>query len=198
MKKAKRILFVLFTMLLVCYVPVSAHAMSAANKKAHRAFLTQIRKDKKQYRSTFIGEKLKYTYLDVDGDKVDELITVPGYANFYQAIYNYKNGKVSYVAGVGQGSFTKYYPKHKVIYINKSGHMGTLCDYYLKYTRGSYERVANVQYDYGPREYTEKPLCTTYFIKNKKVSRKQYVTYVRRLVKGEKGKSFKTLKWKKY
>lgn len=197
MKKKSRILLLLFTMILIFCVPVSANAMSSANKKAHKAFTSQLKRDKKRYCTSW-NPKLKYVYADVDGDKVDELITVPGFGALYQTIYDYRNGKVTCVASVGQGSFTKYYPKHKVIYINKSGHMGVLCDYYLKFGSGKYKIVAYAKYDYGRRSYTQKPERTTYYVNNKVVNKKRYTDYTKKLVQSEKSKSFQSLKWKKY
>ena len=197
MKRKSRIVLLLFTMILICCIPVSANAMSAANKKAHKAFTSQLKKDKKRYCDS-IRPKLKYAYADIDGDKVDELITVPGFGVVYQIIYYYKNGKIRNVASVGQGSFTKYYPKQKVIYVNKSGHMGSLCDYYLKYTNGKYKVVARAGYYYGNRSYSEKPITTGYHVNNKAVSKKSYTAYIKKITKGEKGKTFKSLKWKKY
>lgn len=197
MKKKFRIVLLLFTLMLICCTPVSANAMSTANKKAHKAFTSQLKKDKKQY-CNFARTKLQYAYADIDGDKVDELITVPGYGYLYQAIYDYKSGKIKSIAGVGQGSFTKYYPKKKVIYINKSGHMGVLCDFYLKPVKGVYKAVAYAKYDYGSRSYSQKPEKTTYYVNDKVVSKKSYTAYVKKIIKGENGKTFKSLKWKTY
>ena len=197
MNKKIRIVLLLFMLILICCIPVSANAMSAANKKAHRAFTSQLKKDKRMYCDS-IRPKLKYAYADIDGDKVDELITVPGFGAIYQSIYDYKNGKIRNVAGVGQGSFTKYYPKKKVIYVNKSGHMGVLCDYYWKSVKGVYRITAYAKYDYGRRSYSQKPEKTTYYVNNKVVSKKNYNAYIKRITKGEKGKTFKSLKWKKY
>ena len=176
-------------------VPTPAYAMSARNKKAHKALTTQLKKDKRKYCSY---GKLKYVYADIDGDHVDELITVPGYGYLTQAIYDYQNGNVRRVAAVGQGNFTKYYPKHKVIYIKNSGHMGVLCDYYYKYVKGTYKMAARAQKDYGNRSYDEKPVKITYTVNDKKVTKAEYSAYVKKLIKGEKGKSFSKLKWKRY
>lgn len=197
MKRKSRIVLLLFMLMLICCMPVSANAMSAANKKAHKAFTSQLKKDKKKY-CNFARTKLQYAYADIDGDKVDELITVPGYGYLYQTIYDYKDGKIKSIAGVGQGSFTKYYPKKKVIYINKSGHMGVLCDFYLKSVKGVYKIVAYTKYDYGYRSYSQKPEKTTYYVDDKVVSKKSYTAYIKKITKGENGKTFKSLKWKMY
>ena len=139
-----------------------------------------------------------YVYADIDGDHVAELITESAYGYLTQAIYDYQNGNVRRVATVGQGNYTKYYPKHKVIYIKNSGHMGVLCDYYYKYVKGTYKMAARAQKDYGNRSYDEKPVKITYTVNDKKVTKAEYSAYVKKLIKGEKGKSFSKLKWKRY
>ena len=142
---------------------------------------------------------MRYVYVDINGDHIDELITEPGYGYLTQAIYSYENRTVKTVAAVGQGTFTKYYPKHKVIYIKNSGHMGYLCDYYYKQSKtGVYKLVAQVGKDYGSRSYDSKPIKTTYYIGNKKTSKAKYSQYIKKMLKGEKGKNFSSLKWKRY
>lgn len=136
MKKSTRILSLLLALVMLFTVPTPAYAMSARNKKAHKALTTQLKKDKRRYCSY---GKLKYVYADIDGDHVDELITVPGYGYLTQAIYDYQNGKVKTVAVVGQGTFTRFYRKNKIITIKNSGHMGVLYDYYMKYSSSSHK-----------------------------------------------------------
>ena len=53
------------------------------------------------------------------------------------------------VAVVGQGTFTRFYRKNKIITIKNSGHMGVLYDYYMKYSSSShkYKIVAYAQKD---------------------------------------------------
>ena len=91
-----------------------------------------------------------------------------------------------------------YYSNHKVIYIMYSGHRGVLCDYYYKYVKGTYKMAARAQKDYGNRSYDEKPVKVTYTVNDKKVTKAEYSAYVKKLIKGEKGKSFSKLKWKRY
>lgn len=172
MKKNTRILSLLLALVMLFTVPTPAYAMSARNKKAHKALTTQLKKDKRKYCSY---GKLKYVYADIDGDYVDELITVPGYGYLTQAIYDYQNGRVKNVAVVGQGTFTRFYRKNKIITIKNSGHMGVLYDYYMKYSSSShkYKIVAYAQKDYGSRSYDEKPISTTYYVNNKQTSKIQ-------------------------
>ena len=196
-KKSIKVITVLLAMVMLFVSSSSVSAMSLQNTIAHRALKQQIIADKRQY-CNFGMTTIKYVYADIDGDHVAELITEPGYGYLTQAIYDYQNGNVRRVATVGQGNITKYYPKHKVIYIKNSGHMGVLCDYYYKYVKGTYKMAARAQKDYGNRSYDEKPVKITYTVNDKKVTKAEYSAYVKKLIKGEKGKSFSKLKWKRY
>ena len=197
MKKKTKILSLLIALVLICCSGVTVNAASTANAKAHAALKRQLKADKQ--RSLYSDSKMRYAYADINGDHIDELITEPGYGYLTQAIYSYKNRTIKPVAAVGQGTFTKYYPKHKVIYIKNSGHMGYLCDYYYKQSKtGVYKLVAQVGKDYGSRSYDSKPIKTTYYIGNKKTSKAKYSQYIKKMLKGEKGKNFSSLKWKRY
>ena len=55
--------------------------------------------------------------------------------------------------------------------------------------------AARAQKDYGNRSYDEKPVKVTYTVNDKKVTKAEYSAYVKKLIKGEKGKSFSKLKW---
>lgn len=100
---------VIVFVLCITAVPVEAQAASSKNKKAHKAYQKQLKKDKKKYRSG--KEKLKYAYKDLNGDGIDELITEPDFGACSQIIYTYKGGKVKKLIEVGQGEFTQYYKK---------------------------------------------------------------------------------------
>lgn len=197
MKKKVRFISFLFAFVMIfCFVvPVSAEN---ANTRAHKALNRQLKADKRNYYS-YRSSKMRYVYADINGDHIDELITEPGYGYLTQAIYAYKNNTVKNIANVGQGTFTKYYPKHKIIFIKNSGHMGYLCDYYYKQSgNGTYKLVAYVGRDYGNRSYNEKPIKTKYYVGGKQTTKAKYTKYTKSLINGEKGKNFSALKWKRY
>lgn len=190
-------LWMLLAVLLCIQIPtISAQAMSKANQKAHKAFAEQLKKDKKKFCS--FSMKLKYAYVDVDGDKVDELITYPGFGYCTQIIYDYRGGKVKDVCCVGQGTFTKYYKKNKVIFINDSGHMGCLGDYYYKWKNGTYKLAAYKSSYYASGDYNAEPDEVHYYVNNSEVSSAEYKAYTKKLVKGAKAYKFSKIKWKKY
>lgn len=197
MKKIMKVIASLLAVVLLFMSPSPTYAMSQQNTIAHQALKKQIIADKRKY-CNWVRPKIKYVYADIDGDHVSELITEPGYGYLTQAIYDYQNGKVKNVASVGQGSFTKYYPKHKVLYVKNSGHMGVLCDYYYKYVNGTYKLVACAEKDYGNRSYDEKPEQIIYTVKGQEVTKAEYSAYTKKIIKNESGKSFSKLKWKRY
>ncbi|MBS6711278.1 hypothetical protein DW022_01535 [Ruminococcus sp. AF37-6AT] len=197
MKKSNKIIASLLVMVLVLMSPMSVYAMSQQNIIAQQALKKQLIADKRQY-CKWGRNQIKYAYADVDGDNVLELITEPGYGYLTQAVYDYQNGTVRNVASVGQGYFTKYYPDRKIISIKNSGHMGVLCDYYLKYVNGRYKTVAYAEKDYGKRSYDENPVKITYYVHGQKATKAEYSAYIKKLIKNKTGKSFSKLKWKRY
>lgn len=198
MKKGVKLFWLFLCAMVIFSVPIQANAMTKANKKAHTAFKKQLKKAKKTFGMGSKSYKIKYAYVDVDGDKVDELIIYPGFGYCSQVIYDYQKGKSKEVCVASQGNFTRYYPKLKVIYIKNSGHMGVLHDTYYKWKSGKYVGVAEVWKDYGSRSYNEKPVSTTYFLNGKKASKAKYKAYVKRLIKTASGKKFSGIKWKLY
>lgn len=199
MKKNVKLMSLLFTLVLICCCSiVTVNAQSTANAKAHKVLHRQLKADKERYFS-HNSYKMRYAYADINGDHIDELITEPNYRGLTQTIYAYKNNSIKNIASVEYGYFTKYYPKHKVIYIKNSGHMGHLFDCYYKQTsNGTYKLVALAGRYYGNFSQGSKPLRTSYYINNKETTKAKYSKYVKKLVKSEKGKSFSSLKWKKY
>lgn len=99
--------------------------------------------------------------------------------------------------GIGQGAFKKYYSKRKVIYSEKTGYMGVLCNNYFKWSNGTYKLAAYAVRTYSG-DYNTAPDTIEYYINSKKVSKERYQSYTKNLTKGDKGKSFSKIKWKKY
>lgn len=194
----KRILYVLCFLLIISTISIPATDISAAtnkNKKAHTAFKRELPKLKKEYGGLYGG--LAYAYVDVDGDGIDELIIEPGYGYYFQGIYKYRSGRVKRVCAIGQGPFKRYYPKKKIVFSQKTGHMGVLTDNYFKWSNGTYKIVASVVRIYSG-DYGQAPDTVTYLINNKKTTKKKYQSYTKKLLKGDKGKAFSNIKWKQY
>ncbi|MCI8648352.1 MAG: hypothetical protein HFE76_16520 [Firmicutes bacterium] len=168
-------------------------AAATPNSKAHKAYVNQIKKDKKKYCS---GEKLQYAYKDLNGDGIDELITYPGFGYCMEILYTYTNGKVKKLKELGQREFEKYYLKNKVLR-SSGGHMDHYDTTYYKF-QGS--RLVKKAYQTETISIKKgNPVVThKYYINGKKVSKSKYKAYVKKLTKGDKAKSFSKLNWKKY
>lgn len=178
--------------------PVSAAGKKTVNRKAHKAYEKVLPQLKKKYYGSAWSSGLPYAYRDVDGDKIDELIIQPGWGYCNQEIYDYQNGKVKAVCAVDHGSFTKYYPKKKVIYIKSTGTDYTSRTVYYVQKKGVYKIAACRVHHY------ETPLSaeTVEYYKGdetsgKKISKAKYQKYVKKLIKGAKAKKFSKIKWKK-
>lgn len=174
-------------------------AMSKANKTAHKEYKKALADIKASFYSPEENETLPYAFIDVDGDKIDEMIIQPGFGFYTEGIYDYIGGKVVQTTSVGQGGFTKFYTTNKVIFIANSGHMGVLSDFYLKFNKKTkqYDYVAYVDKEYAQDDYdySKPPVKVTYYVKDKKVSKATYTKYVKKLKKGSKVRGVSKLKW---
>ncbi len=188
-------LMLCLTMVLTFFAPVKAEAMSAKNKKAHKAYMAQVKVDKRNYN---VYSKMQYAMLDIDGDNVDELITCPDYTFCSQIVYGYRNGKVVEIARIGGGYYTCSYKKTKVLYVDESGQQGCYFQNYYQMKNGIYEEVAYREKNYNGKngEWRKKPVCT-YYVKGKKTSKAKYQNFVKKLEKGKKT-SLQNVKWKTY
>lgn len=188
----------LFIALIQIFSGTQVKAMTKTNQIAYRAYQSTLKKQKKRFCNEEFKEKLKYTYLDIDNDGIDELIIQPGYGYYSEGVFDYKNGKVSEVAIAGHGEFTKFYVGKKVIFISKSGLMGRLTDYYYKQSTktNKYVLAAHLDRDYGNDYSYTKPKTITYYVHKKKVTKAKYQSYVKQLTSNSKVIKHSALKWK--
>lgn len=196
MKKSKTIELLMF-LIVICITAttVKSYAANSVNKEVRSAYLKQVKKDKKEYKSN--NEKISYAFKDLNGDGIDELITYPGYGFCTEIIYTYNKGKVKEIANVGQGDFSKFYKKNKVLYCER-GHMDVYNDEYYKFKgkkliRKAY-RLEIVEWDNGANPVT----TYEYYINDNNVSKDRYEKYVKKLTKGDKAQSLSKIKWKTY
>lgn len=168
--------------------------ISTKNKKVHKAFLTCVKKYKKDH--AMDDTKLRYLFIDLDGDKIDELVTYPGYGTPTYIVYNYKKGKVVEIATIGHQEIQYFYEDSGVLYAYGM-HMGMRIDSYYKLEHDTWECVAQKvvnYYDFGT--LLEEPLYT-YYIENKQVSKTEFSKYVKTLKKGKKI-NFSKIEWMEY
>ena len=172
-------------------------AKKQLNEKAHKAFMKQVKSDKEKYGS-ISGEKLKYLFVDLNGDKIDELITYPGYGT--QIVYAYKGGKVNEIIGFDHSEINYYFKKTGVIYVTGAT-MRTIWGRYYNFDNGIFECIADYKV-YGDQNFFDESTSTyyyydTYYIKGKEVSYVKYQEYVKSLEKGEKI-DFSEVRWDEY
>lgn len=166
---------------------------SSKNKKAHKAYSKQIKKDKNEYCPS---RNLLYVYKDFDGDGIDELVTYPGFGYCMEILYTYKSGKVVELLAIGQKEFHKYYEKQKILYVI-GGHMD---QYYQEYYKFKGNKLIKKAYREEIVTWKNEKFVSqfNYYTNGKKVKKSEYQAYVKKLIKGEKAKPFSKLKWKNY
>lgn len=192
-------------LLTICFqVPCdrTVYAITKENRTAHIELKKTLKKMKAQFCDDEFNKTLPYVFKDVDGDKIDELLIMPGFGYYTEGIFDYKNGKVVEAATVGQGEFTTFYTTNKVIYIHNSGHMGVLYDYYYKQNTktNKYTCVAYVEKEYAQDdyEYAKAPVKVTYYKRDKVVTKTEYTKYVKALKKNSKIMRGSKIKWSEY
>lgn len=70
----------------------NGNSTKTMNQKVHKAYMKQVKEDKKNF--VYGDGKLKYLFIDLDGDTIDELITYPECNMPDQIIYTYSKGTV--------------------------------------------------------------------------------------------------------
>lgn len=184
-------------LIIICITTTNVYAFEAnsAKMKIRNAYIKQVKKDKKEYKNN--NEKISYAFKDLNGDGIDELITYPGYGFCTEKIYTYSKGKVKEIANVGQGDFSKFYKKNKVLYCER-GHMDIYNSQYYKFKEKKLIRKA---YQLEIVEWgndTDPIIMYEYYINENNVSKDRYEKYVKKLIKGEKAQSLSKMKWKSY
>lgn len=194
MKKIYK-LFVFIAVICISAGTVMVEAANSKNIDARNAYYKQIKKDKKEYKKD--NEKLSYVFKDLNGDGIDELITYPGYGFCTEIIYTYSRGKVKEIANIGQGDFSKFYKKNKVLYCER-GHMDVYNFEYYKFKGNKLIRKA-YQLETVKWENGYDPVVTyEYFINDKRTSKDKYEKYTKKLIKGDKAQFLSKINWKDY
>lgn len=172
---------------------VQAASKRTAAKRAYAKILSS-EKDAGGIISTSwgLGAATKFALLDINQDKVPELIFTPD-DGYHVDIVAYIKGKAKSV-GSGFSGEQKYYPK-KHIYFSHTTHTGADSYTYYKFTGNKMKAVAE---KYGDCEYNavtgkKKKIGSVitfapylYKVRGKKVSKKKYQAYVKKLLSGAK------------
>jgi hypothetical protein len=177
-------------------MPIQVHAASK-NAKAHTAYKKAMATSASfQWLREYIdGNGVQYKFMDLNKDKLDELII----ETYHQdRIFTYHNGKVLDLKATNEifSSGWVYYYKAKSIVSSGGGHTGNYWTLYTKIYKGKSKIVAK-EYgvDYDPK--TESDLGYIkykYYVNGKKVSKSKYKSYVKSITKGKREtiKNYKT------
>ena len=170
-----------------------AASRSAAAKRAYARILSS-EADAEGIISTSwgLGASTKFALLDINRDKVPELIFTPD-DGYHVDIISYIKGKAKPVGG-GFSGYQRYYPK-KHIYFSNTTHTGDDVHTYYKFTGNKMKPLAEKYGNCGINAVTGKKKKNSnldgfapyrYTVRGKKVSKKKYQTYVKKLVSGAK------------
>jgi len=156
--------------------PKQGEQVQAASKKS--AALKAYRKELSKKKSRIGYGQAAYFYVqDVDGDKIPELIMFFS-ASSHVSLCTYKNGKVKSLVEAKYG-LDIYPKKHVVMWTYATGN--NPCDYWYKISNGKAKLVAYKSkhlVDWSSQRYSEK-----YKINRKKVSKKKYNRYIKKIGK---------------
>jgi len=191
-KKNLKTIYIIIICLLISTTVFSNSKLrvEAAGKarKAKNAYSKMLNKKTIRWSewSRYKTSKMKFACIDVNGDKVPELILQ--YDNAFgaegqQRMYTYLNGKVKkkYISGNCDG-ISEIYPSRKV-FINSGGRMGYGWKIHNVFKNGKVtvraEQYVNI--DNNKR---------TYKVNGKSVGKKKYNAYIKKLLKGKRAKKF--------
>lgn len=175
----------------VAFTPTEAHAADK-NDKARAAYQKAMaQSDEFQWlRDSIDGNGVTYKFMDLNKDKIDELI-VDTYQN--SGIFTYRNGKVIDLKATDESfanTWADYY-KTKNIVSSRGAHAGRYWTVYTKIQKGKSKIVAKeLGYDYDPKteeSYDDEGAVIKYryYVEGKKVSESKYNSYVKSITKGK-------------
>lgn len=182
----RKILSLILSLLLVagietCIYGGAVQAISKGEeaKKAYARILSDVKAADEIISTAWgLGENTKFALIDLNQDGVFELIFTPD-DGYHVNIVSYVSGKAKNV-GYGFSGTQKYYPK-KHLYFSRVNHMGNV-DTYYKFTGKKMKVIAE---KYGNDMYK---------VNEKTVSKKQYNSYIKKLLSNTKNVK---LKWYK-
>lgn len=155
-------------------------------KKAYSKMLSRKKLKWSSY-SKYNTRDMQFACIDMNGDKIPELILQYDHAigaEGRQRLYTYRNGKVKKVFESGNGDgIGEIYPRRKV-FVNSGGRMGMGWKYHNLFSKGRVTRKAEEWVNLSTNK-------RSYKIQGKSVSRAKYRTYIKKLVKKQKAKSYK-------
>ena len=175
-----------------CYVsaatfaPVQAMAASKKEKNAeataaYRYFLMSEQVCEDNICSDL--EQLEFAMLDINHDGIKELYTT-GDDSYHAKVYSYMDDEVKLIDESFAGSYIWY--KNKNLVFSNSAHTGYYPESYAKFANGKMVVLANAE----GQDYFDKDgnfsIKYKYYVKGKKVTKKEYKAYVKSLTRNAK------------
>ncbi len=175
----------------------SGTAGETENDRAHKAYIRALKEN--SYKKTpdlCMAQPSGYSFYDIDGNGVDELLTYGGY--FANAFFTYQDGKIVYLCHEKYGGNFRIYPEKGIIELPDGGHMD---HYYASFIRvdGTRTKCAAEKdwvVHYLNRSGSKTKTTYKYKLSGKRVTKAKYEKYVRALKKTKVVKR-KQLTWKK-
>lgn len=182
-----------------CLLP----SISSSAKKVSKAKIRNIKQVYLEWLNETIGDptgkEVQCVFFDMNNDKIPELLWTED-GGFHVTIWAYVNGTVKKIDWI-RGAFLKIYPTRKIYF-----HGGTSTgQYWRNYCKFDGEKSITLTEKYGndctnavtgkdkPLSQKGKMAPYRYSIGNKVVSKKKYNKYIKKLLKGAKGKE---INWK--
>lgn len=209
---AKIVCMCIVAILLIEMIPHSTMTAKAGAKtasknkaamKSYAALLASEKRAKKvvgKYLFTNVSSSCEFALIDLNKDGIKEIIMTSD-GGYHTDILAYVSGKVKIVGGsYASGGYDKYYP-NKHVYYTATIHMGNAIYTYYRFNGKTMKAVAEKCGSDYVNMKTGKPKKSSarltfapykYTVNGKKVSKKKYRSYVKKLLKGSKSQK---LKW---
>lgn len=167
------------------------------NERAHRAYLRALKENSfEKNPSLYVSEASRYSFYDIDGNGVDELLAVDGFLAI--SIFTYQDGKIIYLDHEKYGSNFRLYPEKGIIELPYGGHMDHYYAWFIRIDGVKAKHVAEKEWVVHYLDRKGEKTRTTYRYKlfGKRVKKAEYQKYVRALRKTKTVKR-KELVWKR-
>lgn len=176
-------------------VDMSADTPDNMNASIHEQYIEEMKKEENNMNYILNNGDFAnpYTYYDIDGNGIDELIIFGGY--YAYSIYSYQDGKVVGLAWNKYGSNLKIYPDEGVV-AWEGGHSDYYYKSHIKISDAKAEVVAEKSWHIELTDHSQKVDELTYNVMDKKVKKKKYKEYISSLSDGEEI-THKDLSWHK-
>ncbi len=207
MRRQIKVLFTVFVAMLLGIQPVAVVKSEAKRNytvkkalKAYKVLMLHGNVQEDRYFSDYEGE-LQFSIQDMNNDGIPELLlegldAMYGLANC-ASVFTYHNDALVHLGDSGHSGWFEYYKNSNVIKATEYA-MGNTHEQYLIMENGTTERIASKEMIMGFNEDTgEDTYDITYYLKDKKVSEKEYTEALKKYNVTDKAVQYKTYEFTK-